>query len=276
MRPSSEAVTSARHSRRPPRIRRNSSWPGCVSEPTVAARAEITPSSGETTRVCARRSSSACTLARAATTREAAVFSAVRYWLICCLVNAPSGPIWRARSAFAVASAAIACGLGERRLRLRELRLDGVVVDAGEDLALLHPVADVRQHLGQALAADLRADHRLLPGGDVAVGRQHLRPLRRLQRNRRHGQRGRSAPRRPCRQPARSCVRPEKNQTPAAASDGRGYRRDARSCLLSSTPMLTRAARLKLRGRDRPGARGRRAAADCPVPLMTMRPFSST
>ena len=81
-------------------------------------------------------------------------------------------------------------GLGERRLRLRELRLDGVVVDAGEDLALLHPVADVRQHLGQALAADLRADDRLLPRGDVAVGRQHLRPLRRLQRNRRHRQRG--------------------------------------------------------------------------------------
>ena len=109
MRPSSAAVTSARHSRRPPRIRRNSSWPGCVSEPTVAARAEITPSSGATTRVCERRSSSACTLARAATTRDAAVFSAVRYWLICCLVNAPSGPIWRARSAFAVASAAVAC-----------------------------------------------------------------------------------------------------------------------------------------------------------------------
>ncbi|MNC45949.1 hypothetical protein D3C75_949420 [compost metagenome] len=36
-------VTSARHSKRLSRIKRNSSCPVCANEPTVAVRAEITP-----------------------------------------------------------------------------------------------------------------------------------------------------------------------------------------------------------------------------------------
>ena len=46
MRPSSAEVTSARHSSRPLRIRRNNSVPLATTAPTVAVRAEITPSSG--------------------------------------------------------------------------------------------------------------------------------------------------------------------------------------------------------------------------------------
>ena len=189
MRPSSDAVTSARHSRRPPRIRRNSSWPGCVSAPTVAVRAEITPSSGESTRVCAMRSSSACARARAASTREAAVFSAVRYCVICCLAEGARGPQLPGAVGVRHGLGGRRLRLDQRRARLRQLGRDGVVVDAGEDLALLHLVADVRQHLRQAEAADLRADDRFLPGRDVAVGGQHLRPLGRLRRDCRHAQR---------------------------------------------------------------------------------------
>ena len=101
-------VTSARHSRRPPRIRRNSSWLGCVSEPTVAVRAEITPSSGATMRVCASRTSSAWTRARAAARRAAVVCSAVRTWIVACGLMKPCDCNCFERSALALASASAA------------------------------------------------------------------------------------------------------------------------------------------------------------------------
>ena len=55
IRPSSALVTSARHSSRPWRIRRNSSVPLPTTAPTVALRAEMMPSSGASTRDCDRR-----------------------------------------------------------------------------------------------------------------------------------------------------------------------------------------------------------------------------
>ena len=106
--PSSLAVTSARHSSRPLRIRRNSSAPGFTTAPTVALRDEITPSSGDSTCVWFSRTSCACSCARVASTRALAVASAVRYWLICEALIAPVSRSVRARAALLAASAALA------------------------------------------------------------------------------------------------------------------------------------------------------------------------
>ena len=104
----SGAATSARHSSRPWRIRRNNSAPAGSTAPTVALRDEITPSSGE--RTCVWRSRSACTLAsaRCASSLACAVRSAVMNWLICCALNAPLLASSRARAALAAASASAA------------------------------------------------------------------------------------------------------------------------------------------------------------------------
>ncbi len=107
-RPSSASGTSARHSSRLPRIRRKSSWPGCVCEPTVAVRAEIVPSSGATTCVCPSRSSSACSLARAAASRAAAVCSSVAVWVAACGLMKPFSARSRERAALVLASASTA------------------------------------------------------------------------------------------------------------------------------------------------------------------------
>src|SRR5450830_570150 len=105
---SSAAVTSARHSSRFCRIRRNSSVPLAGTAPTVALRAEITPLSGASTWVWRSRSSWVCTLARAASTRAWAARSALRAWLICCSLSAPPACTWRVRLALATASSALA------------------------------------------------------------------------------------------------------------------------------------------------------------------------
>jgi hypothetical protein len=108
MRASSAEVTSARHSRRPWRIRRKSSVPAATTLPTVAVRAEITPSSGASTCVLRPRTCCAASTASAASTRALAVCSVVWYWLICCWLSAPVACSVRARAALPAASAAVA------------------------------------------------------------------------------------------------------------------------------------------------------------------------
>ena len=109
MRPSSADVTSARHSSRPWRISLKSSVPVPTTAPTVAVRDEITPLSGASTRVCRPLSCCAPNTACAASALALAVFSSVRYWLICWVLSAPELCSVRARSALAAASAALAC-----------------------------------------------------------------------------------------------------------------------------------------------------------------------
>src|SRR5471032_2888191 len=106
---SSVAVTSARHSRRPWRIMRNSSVPAPTTEPTVAERDEMMPLSGATTCVYFRRSSCVASCALLDAIRALAVCSAVRYCVICCALMAPVLCSERARCALAAASAAFAC-----------------------------------------------------------------------------------------------------------------------------------------------------------------------
>ena len=108
MRASSRDVTSARHSRRPLRIMRNSSAPLPTTAPTVAVRAEITPSSGASTCAKPRRSCWLPSVLFNASTRAWAVFSSVTYWLIWLALSAPVVCRLRARSALAAASAAVA------------------------------------------------------------------------------------------------------------------------------------------------------------------------
>ena len=108
IRPSSAEVTSARHSRRLLRINRNNSAPPATTPPTVAVRAEMTPSSGASTCVLRPRTCCAASTALAASTRAFAVCSAVWYWLICCWLNAPVSCSVRARDALPAASAAVA------------------------------------------------------------------------------------------------------------------------------------------------------------------------
>ena len=108
MRASSRDVTSARHSRRPLRIMRNSSAPLPTTAPTVAVRAEITPSSGASTCAKPRRSCWLPSVLFNASTRAWAVFSSVTYWLIWLALSAPVVCRLRARSALATASAAVA------------------------------------------------------------------------------------------------------------------------------------------------------------------------
>ncbi len=108
MRPRSCAVTSARHSRRPWRIMRNSSVPTPTTAPTVALRAEITPLSGAVTCVYFRRSCCCVSVAWADWTRAAPVCSPVTYWVTCWALRAPELSSARARSAFALDSSALA------------------------------------------------------------------------------------------------------------------------------------------------------------------------
>ena len=109
MRATSVLVTSARHSRRPWRIIRNSSVPAPTTEPTVAVRAEITPLSGAVSCEFFSRTCTTDTFARAASTRARAVDSAVVYWAICWALNAPVSFRLSARDALAAASASVAC-----------------------------------------------------------------------------------------------------------------------------------------------------------------------
>jgi len=148
----------------------------------VAVRAEITPSSGARTAVCARRSCSACILARAAFKRARAVFSAVRYWLILCALRKPVAWNWRARSPLLWPRPASPPPRQPKPWTppARRPRCHWKCVPAP---ALLHPVTHVDPHLGQTEIADFGADHRLLPGGDIAIGRQQPRPLDPLRRN---------------------------------------------------------------------------------------------
>ncbi len=80
-------------------------------------------------------------------------------------------------------------GLGDGGAGLREVGNHRVGGDAREQLAARDPVADVDRHLGDAQARQFRADHRLLPGGDVAAGGEQLRPVGCLRRGQRDGQR---------------------------------------------------------------------------------------
>ena len=108
MAPNSLAITSARHSRRPWRIKRKSSVPGVSTAPTDALRAAMMPLSGASTWVCCRRSCWLSTLALAAATRATAVSSAVMYCTYCWALITPVGCRPRARSALARASLAAA------------------------------------------------------------------------------------------------------------------------------------------------------------------------
>jgi hypothetical protein len=71
-------------------------------------------------------------------------------------------------------------GFGDRRLALGQFAVDRVAGDARQHVALLHRIADVGVHLGDPVVADFRADDGLLPGGDIAAGRQRLRPVSQL------------------------------------------------------------------------------------------------
>ena len=176
MRPSSAEVTSARHSSRPWRIRRNSSVPVPTTAPTVAVRAEITPSSGASTCVLRQPHLLRLQHARAAaSTRAWAVFSAVRYWLICeALMRA--GLLQRAGArGVAGGFGGVGLGFGQAGARLRHVGAHGLGGEGGQHLAALHPVAHVDPHFGQAQAAGFGADAGFLPGGEVAVGRQRDR-----------------------------------------------------------------------------------------------------
>ena len=108
MRATSALVASARHSRRPPRIILNSSAPLPTTAPTVAVRAEITPLSGASNWVCAKRSCCTLSAARLASSLALAVLANVRYWLICWSLSAPLACRVRALSALPAASAALA------------------------------------------------------------------------------------------------------------------------------------------------------------------------
>jgi len=73
---------------------------------------------------------------------------------------------------------AVGLGLGQHRLRLgnrspgfRQRGFHGVIGNACQNLAFLNPVTHINPHLGQQEIADFRADDRLLPGGDIAIGR---------------------------------------------------------------------------------------------------------
>jgi hypothetical protein len=68
-------------------------------------------------------------------------------------------------------------GLGDGSTGLRRFGGDRVAGDARQQLALAHPVADIDQDFGQPTAADLGADRGLLPGDDIAIGRQQTRPV---------------------------------------------------------------------------------------------------
>ena len=143
----------------------------------------MTPSSGASTRVCASFSSSACSLARSDCMRARDVCSTVRYCWICCALIAPL-------ACSCARALGVGLRLGEHRLRLgdggarlRHVGGHGLALQTRQRLTALDPIADVDQHIRQAQPADFGADHRLLPGGDVAVGGQHLRPFAAL----RHG-----------------------------------------------------------------------------------------
>jgi hypothetical protein len=173
---SSAAVTSARHSSRPPRIRRNSSCPGWVSEPTVALRAEMMPSSGAMTaaldapqlgrcqtgpggvQACQRRIGGGLRL----DTRLRAVETL--------FAKLPGALVDRSRLG--------QCrrGFGNCCPALGEFAVDRVAGDAGQHFALSDRIADIGVHLGNPVVADLRADDGFLPGGHVAAGGERLWP----------------------------------------------------------------------------------------------------
>ena len=173
--PMSDDGTSARHSSRPWRIIRNSSWPAGSTAPTVALRDEITPSSGASTAVCETLSWRACRPARCASRRARAVRSAVRYWLIVASLSAPVASRLFARCALALASASVASASATAA---RICSRSACIVsgrEGRERLAALDDVADVDLDVGQAQAVRLGADARFLPGGDVAVGARRQR-----------------------------------------------------------------------------------------------------
>ncbi len=105
---SSADATSARHSSRPWRIMRKSSCPVGKTAPTVAVREDITPLSGASTWVCANRNCCILAAASCASSRALAVFSAMRYWLIFCALNAPAALAALPSLASATASARLA------------------------------------------------------------------------------------------------------------------------------------------------------------------------
>jgi hypothetical protein len=131
----SAACTSARHSSRPWRIIRKSSCPAGSTAPTVALRAEMTPSSGATTAVCVTLSWRACTAARCASRRARAVRSAVTYWLIVASLSAPVARRLWARSALAAASASVAsASASDARVCSRS-----TCIVSGENVARISP-----------------------------------------------------------------------------------------------------------------------------------------
>jgi hypothetical protein len=77
---------------------------------------------------------------------------------------------------------------GDRRLRLGQFTGHGVAGDARQHLAFLDLITDLDAHLGDPVIGDLGTDHRLLPGDDIAVGRQYLGPVLSLRCHQADGQ----------------------------------------------------------------------------------------
>ena len=70
------------------------------------------------------------------------------------------------------------CGLCLHQLRIYglQIRFHGRRIQAGEHLALLHDITDVRQHADQPQAANLGANAGFLPGHDISLRFDLVRP----------------------------------------------------------------------------------------------------
>ncbi len=150
--------------------------------PTVALRAEMTPSSGASTAVWPTLQ--LARLQRRALGVEAGARGALGGDVLVdrrFAERAGRAAGRFARSALAAASPSGRLGLGDGGARLRQVGLHRVGSEGRQHLAALDDVADVDAHLGQAQAVRLGADAGLLPGRDVAVGARrdrHRRALR--------------------------------------------------------------------------------------------------
>ena len=170
-------VTSARHSSRLPRIRRNISCAGWASEPTVAVRAEMVPSSGATTRVWREPVFLRLQLCpRSGKAGGRRLFAGRRLGRRLRTDKALGCEVARARRV-RPRLGQDGFRLGDRRPRLGGVGRDGFGIHDRQGLALLHAVADVDQHLGDPVTGQFGTHRRLLPGDDVALRGEGARPV---------------------------------------------------------------------------------------------------
>ena len=146
------------------------------------------PSSGANTPVLPIFTSAARWRARAASSRAAAVWPAGL--VLRCQLRAVEALLAQLAGAFGIALRLARARLqfGNRRLRLGQFAGDGIAGDARQQLPFFTDPRRQR-HLGNPVAGDLGADHRLLPGNDVTVGHQHLRPFFTRRNGDGHGER---------------------------------------------------------------------------------------